>query len=271
MAEGMGLRSNALCFQAIECIASRFCCGSNPQREANRFIEIAGASILASTACCIAQMFRSAESGTAYCAISSALSKTEHYARHPTALGRHAFNGLVASLEDSQHYAVKGPAPKFVKGQDMLTPPKGLRWGKPQGNRNIDSADDARWAMCSALATGGLHRWFCHQVGFRFSMNALPGLDVRAEGGHVILPGSVGAVGEPWRFLNDLVADTTHAPEWLAHAFRTGKLPLSEDEAGEEAGSRQEEAAQDAAPETDLTNAEDKRLASILLSEPSNC
>lgn len=122
MAEGMRLRSNALRFQTIDFIGSTFCCGSNPQREPKRFIEIRVTSILASTACCIAQMSCSAESGAAYCAISGPHLKTDHYARHPTALGRHAFNGLIASLEDGQHYAAKGLRPLGSMGYRPQAP-----------------------------------------------------------------------------------------------------------------------------------------------------
>ncbi len=70
-------------------------------------------------------------------------------------VGFHSFNGLVVALEDGQLFAAKGSAPKATKGQDLLKPAKNLRRGRPLGTRNVTNPEDARWAMCGALATGG--------------------------------------------------------------------------------------------------------------------
>jgi hypothetical protein len=72
-------------------------------------------------------------------------------------------------------------------------------------------------ATLTTVTGGGEHRWFRYPVGrsVRNSQgNVAPALDVRANGGYVLVPPSVHANGTPyeWRDANAAIAD---APDWL--------------------------------------------------------
>lgn len=79
----------------------------------------------------------------------------------------------------------------------------------------------------SRTSRGGRHRFFRCEPGFKCSTGILPGVDARAEGGYIIAPGSRGAAGGGWEFedATDLIYTIDSAPPWLAHVFRTGRLP----------------------------------------------
>lgn len=68
---------------------------------------------------------------------------------------------------------------------------------------------------------GGRHLWFRHESGFTCSENEKLGIDVRANGGYAILPGSIRADGAAYAYTNpDGLFGIAEAPEWLAHFFR---------------------------------------------------
>lgn len=100
------------------------------------------------------------------------------------------------------------------------------------GEAALRDALEARgWSLPDTVrcrtARGGRHRWFRYEAGFKSRTGILPSVDAKAEGGYVIAPGSRGAAGGGWEFedATDLIYTIQDAPTWLAHAFRTGRLP----------------------------------------------
>jgi Bifunctional DNA primase/polymerase, N-terminal/AAA domain/Primase C terminal 1 (PriCT-1) len=64
--------------------------------------------------------------------------------------------------------------------------------------------------------SGGQHLFFAYQDGLRNSAGALgPGLDVRGEGGYVIVAPSVHESGKPYKWLHPLNGQLPEAPTWL--------------------------------------------------------
>ncbi|WP_205417568.1 bifunctional DNA primase/polymerase [Paraliobacillus quinghaiensis] len=52
--------------------------------------------------------------------------------------------------------------------------------------------------------SGGIHYLFQHPNGLKSSVEALPGIDIRAEGGYIVLPPSRHQNGESYRWMDDL-------------------------------------------------------------------
>ncbi|MBA2713731.1 MAG: bifunctional DNA primase/polymerase, partial [Rubrobacteraceae bacterium] len=66
-------------------------------------------------------------------------------------------------------------------------------------------------------ARGGLHLYFKHpEQHVRTGIRVAPGLDVKAAGGYVVAPPSVGANGKPYEWIvSPEEADLADPPEWL--------------------------------------------------------
>ena len=62
---------------------------------------------------------------------------------------------------------------------------------------------------------GHFHRFFTHAPGVRNRTRFAPGLDVRGDGGYVLLPPSLHASGNSYRWLTTLDTPIAAAPAWL--------------------------------------------------------
>jgi hypothetical protein len=66
-------------------------------------------------------------------------------------------------------------------------------------------------------ASGGLHLYFKHpDTDIRTGIRVAPGLDVKASGGYVVAPPSVGPNGKPYEWLVSLEdVEPAEPPDWL--------------------------------------------------------
>src|SRR5215211_4653107 len=66
-------------------------------------------------------------------------------------------------------------------------------------------------------ASGGLHLYFKHpEHHVRTGIRVAPGLDVKASGGYVVAPSSIGANGKPYEWIvSPEEAELADSPEWL--------------------------------------------------------
>jgi putative DNA primase/helicase len=80
-------------------------------------------------------------------------------------------------------------------------------------------------------ASGGLHLYFKHPPGdVRTGIRVAPGLDVKARGGYVVAPPSVGANGKPYEWIvSPKEAELAEVPEWLRKLV---EAPLGKGPAG---------------------------------------
>lgn len=131
---------------------------------------------------------------------------------------------------------------------------------KEMGRRGWSLPD----TLCATTSRGGTHRLFRHVPGAISNINLLPNVDVRADGGYIIAPGSIGHVGAAWEWgAGGALNDISDAPDWLASAFRTGRMP---GEDGDVPPSRADEATVsadhgDVIGDLDTTDADDIRRA----------
>jgi putative DNA primase/helicase len=75
-------------------------------------------------------------------------------------------------------------------------------------------------------ASGGMHLYFKHpQDEVRTRIRVAPGLDVKASGGYVVAPPSIGENGEPYTWIvSPEEAALAEPPEWLMAALRGPRL-----------------------------------------------
>lgn len=66
----------------------------------------------------------------------------------------------------------------------------------------------------TTLTPRGFHLWFRIPVPVKNRVAVMPGVDVRSKGGFVVVPPSVGASGEPYKFAS-LEVPMADAPEWI--------------------------------------------------------
>jgi hypothetical protein len=77
---------------------------------------------------------------------------------------------------------------------------------------------------------GGRHLWFAWADGVRNSESKLaPGIDVRGQGGYVIVPPSRTADGAEYQFVNDNPDGPAQAPQWLLDLILANKLKRKSD------------------------------------------
>jgi len=84
-------------------------------------------------------------------------------------------------------------------------------------------------APCVRTGRGGRHYWFSHRDGIKNSQSTIaPGIDVRGEGGYVILPPSSSKHGAySWiRKFSDKLAELPNFPDWLKPAPSQPALPV---------------------------------------------
>jgi hypothetical protein len=62
---------------------------------------------------------------------------------------------------------------------------------------------------------GHFHRFFTHILGVRNRTRFAPGLDVRGDGGYVLLPPSLHATGKSYRWITSPDTSLAEAPAWL--------------------------------------------------------
>jgi putative DNA primase/helicase len=69
---------------------------------------------------------------------------------------------------------------------------------------------------------GGLHLYFKHpETNIRTGIRVAPGLDVKAEGGYVVAPPSVGPTGKAYEWIiSPAEADLAEPPDWLLELLR---------------------------------------------------
>jgi putative DNA primase/helicase len=69
---------------------------------------------------------------------------------------------------------------------------------------------------------GGLHLYFKHpDASIRTGIRVAPGLDVKAEGGYVVAPPSIGPTGEAYEWIiSPAEAEPAEPPEWLLELLR---------------------------------------------------
>ncbi len=74
-------------------------------------------------------------------------------------------------------------------------------------------------------ASGGLHLYFKHPAAeIRTGIRVAPGLDVKASGGYVVAPPSVGSNGNPYEWIvSPEEADFADPPEWLTQLLERPK------------------------------------------------
>jgi hypothetical protein len=65
--------------------------------------------------------------------------------------------------------------------------------------------------------SGGLHYWFKGSA--RCSVNKKAGLDIRSDGGYVVVPPSLHPSGNRYEWINDLRTPMAEAPAWLIEAL----------------------------------------------------
>jgi putative DNA primase/helicase len=71
----------------------------------------------------------------------------------------------------------------------------------------------------SRTGSGGSHHLFRHVLGIDNSAGRVgPGLDVRSDGGYILLPPSLHQCGKRYRW--DLITDLAAAPDWLVDRMR---------------------------------------------------
>ncbi len=90
-------------------------------------------------------------------------------------------------------------------------------------------------------ASGGLHLYFKHpEHHVRTGIRVAPGLDVKASGGYVVAPPSVGANGKPYEWIvTPEEAELADPPKWLLKLLGSGRFKESARAVGEEIPSGQ--------------------------------
>src|ERR687893_2621709 len=75
-------------------------------------------------------------------------------------------------------------------------------------------------------ASGGLHLYFKHpEQHVRTGIRVAPGLDVKASGGYVVAPPSLGPNGRPYEWIvSPEVAELADPPEWLLAVLRSRRF-----------------------------------------------
>src|SRR5215208_5046399 len=86
----------------------------------------------------------------------------------------------------------------------------------PEGQAVLDERGHPATPMARS-GGGGLHLYFKHpETEIRTGIRVAPGLDVKAAGGYVVAPPSVGPAGKPYEWIiSPKDADLADPPEWL--------------------------------------------------------
>lgn len=90
--------------------------------------------------------------------------------------------------------------------------------GKQTMKNIVNKFESLPSTITQHTGSGGVHYLFKHPHGMKSSINVLPGIDIRAEGGYIVLPPSRHPNGESYRWMDDLSPITTelaYLPDYL--------------------------------------------------------
>jgi P4 family phage/plasmid primase-like protien len=94
----------------------------------------------------------------------------------------------------------------------------------PEGEKELQKHGHPATPM-ARTASGGLHLYFQHpERHVRTGIRVAPGIDVKASGGYVVAPPSVGPNGQPYEWiLSPQEADLAEPPAWLMALLEQGR------------------------------------------------